>query len=35
VREIARLEGVTGVPIRKRLAKAQRMLADRLQMEDL
>jgi hypothetical protein len=26
---------VTGVAIRKRLAKAQRMLADRLQMEDL
>lgn len=35
VREIARLEGVTGVAIRKRLAKAQRMLADLLETEDL
>lgn len=30
VREIARLEGVTGVAIRKRLARAERLLADRL-----
>lgn len=31
VREIARLEGVTGVAIRKRLARAQRLLAERLE----
>ncbi len=31
VREIARLEGVTGVAIRKRLARAEKLLADRLQ----
>ena len=31
VREIARLEGVTGVAIRKRLARAHGLLADRLQ----
>lgn len=31
VREIARLQGVTGVAIRKRLARAERLLADRLQ----
>lgn len=30
VREIARLEGVTGVAIRKRLARAEKLLADRL-----
>lgn len=34
VREIARLEGVTGVAIRKRLARAQRLLAERLAEED-
>lgn len=31
VREIAQLEGVTGVAIRKRLARAQRLLAERLE----
>lgn len=31
VREIARLEGVTGVAIRKRLARAERLLAVRLE----
>ena len=33
VREIARLEGVTGVAIRKRLARAQRLLAEELGKE--
>jgi RNA polymerase sigma-70 factor (ECF subfamily) len=33
VREIARLEGVTGVAIRKRLARAQRLLAKELEKE--